>query len=57
LSNILFNSIEALQFTPRLKGVFSQVLPVLGNVQDDLRPIFANGVVNLSDLISGTVDI
>lgn len=37
--------IEALQFTPRLKGVLSRVLPILGNVRDAHRPIFANGVV------------
>ena len=45
MSVILFNSIEALQFTPRLKGVLSRVLPILGNVRDAQRPIFANGVV------------
>ncbi|CAI9293121.1 unnamed protein product [Lactuca saligna] len=27
---------------PRLKGVLSQVLPILGNVKDQHRPIFAN---------------
>lgn len=34
---------QALQFTPRLKGVLSRVLPILGNVRDVHRPIFANG--------------
>ncbi|XP_041024886.1 protein SHOOT GRAVITROPISM 6 isoform X2 [Juglans microcarpa x Juglans regia] len=29
-------------FTPRLKGVLSRVLPILGNVRDPYRPIFAN---------------
>ncbi|XP_022767238.1 protein SHOOT GRAVITROPISM 6-like isoform X8 [Durio zibethinus] len=29
-------------FTPRLKGVLSRVLPILGNVRDAHRPIFAN---------------
>ena len=57
MSVILFNSIEALQFTPRLKDVLSRVLPILGNVRDAHRPIFANGVVNFSDLMSGTFDI
>ncbi|XP_076947107.1 protein SHOOT GRAVITROPISM 6-like isoform X1 [Bidens hawaiensis] len=33
---------DALQFTPRLKGVLSRVLPILGNVRDQHRPIFAN---------------
>ncbi|XP_044471670.1 protein SHOOT GRAVITROPISM 6 isoform X2 [Mangifera indica] len=37
-----FASADALQFTPRLKGVLSRVLPVLGNVRDVHRPIFAN---------------
>lgn len=37
--------IKALQFTPRLKGVLSRVLPILGNVRDNHRPIFANGMV------------
>lgn len=41
-----YNSIKALQFTPRLKGVLSRVLPVLGNVRDVHRPIFANGMFN-----------
>ncbi|XP_022767233.1 protein SHOOT GRAVITROPISM 6-like isoform X4 [Durio zibethinus] len=31
-----------LMFTPRLKGVLSRVLPILGNVRDAHRPIFAN---------------
>ncbi|CAI9299060.1 unnamed protein product [Lactuca saligna] len=30
------------EFTPRLKGVLSQALPILGNVKDQHRPIFAN---------------
>lgn len=34
---------EALQFTPHLKGVLAQVVPILGNVRDIHRPIFANG--------------
>ncbi|KAL6138491.1 hypothetical protein ACLB2K_063773 [Fragaria x ananassa] len=33
---------DALQFTPRLKHVLSRVLPILGNVRDAHRPIFAN---------------
>ncbi|KFK36555.1 hypothetical protein AALP_AA4G138800 [Arabis alpina] len=37
-----FASSDALQFTPRLKGVLSRVLPILGNVRDIHRPIFAN---------------
>ncbi|XP_077246422.1 ARM repeat superfamily protein isoform X2 [Tasmannia lanceolata] len=37
-----FASAEALQFTPRLKLVLSRVLPILGNVRDAQRPIFAN---------------
>ncbi|KAH0886943.1 LOW QUALITY PROTEIN: hypothetical protein HID58_063039 [Brassica napus] len=31
-----------LMFTPRLKDVLSRVLPILGNVRDVHRPIFAN---------------
>ncbi|XP_023639673.1 protein SHOOT GRAVITROPISM 6 isoform X1 [Capsella rubella] len=37
-----FATSDALQFTPRLKGVLSRVLPILGNVRDLHRPIFAN---------------
>ncbi|KAK1562913.1 hypothetical protein Q3G72_018949 [Acer saccharum] len=37
-----FASADALQFTPQLKGVLSRVLPILGNVRDVHRPIFAN---------------
>ncbi|KAL5546037.1 hypothetical protein UlMin_005724 [Ulmus minor] len=37
-----FASADALQFTPRLKGVLSRVLPILGTVRDIHRPIFAN---------------
>ncbi|KAM7464220.1 hypothetical protein LguiA_032341 [Lonicera macranthoides] len=37
-----FASFDALQFTPRFKGVLSRVLPILGNVRDAHRPIFAN---------------
>ncbi|KAF8005603.1 hypothetical protein BT93_K0021 [Corymbia citriodora subsp. variegata] len=37
-----YASVDALQFTPRLKGVLSRVLPILGNVRDPYRPIFAN---------------
>ncbi|XP_024022984.1 protein SHOOT GRAVITROPISM 6 [Morus notabilis] len=33
---------DALQFTPRVKSVLSRVLPILGNVRDIHRPIFAN---------------
>lgn len=36
--------IEALQFTPRLKAVLSRILPLLGNVRDMHRAIFANGM-------------
>ncbi|XP_040938175.1 protein SHOOT GRAVITROPISM 6-like [Gossypium hirsutum] len=38
-----FASADALQFTPRLKGVLSRVLPIIGNGRDAHRPIFANG--------------
>ncbi|KDO46985.1 hypothetical protein CISIN_1g018728mg [Citrus sinensis] len=31
-----------LMFTPRLKGVLVRVLPILGNIRDVHRPIFAN---------------
>lgn len=37
-----FASADALQFTPRLKGVLLRVLPILGNIRDAHRPIFAN---------------
>ncbi|KZV15223.1 protein SHOOT GRAVITROPISM 6, partial [Dorcoceras hygrometricum] len=37
-----FASSDAFQFTPRLKGVLMRVLPILGNVKDIHRPIFAN---------------
>ncbi|XP_052174886.1 LOW QUALITY PROTEIN: protein SHOOT GRAVITROPISM 6-like [Diospyros lotus] len=37
-----FASADALQFTPRLKAVLTRVLPILGNVRDVHRPIFAN---------------
>lgn len=37
-----FATSDALQFTLRLKGVLSRVLPILGNVRDQHRPIFAN---------------
>ncbi|XP_071908328.1 protein SHOOT GRAVITROPISM 6-like isoform X4 [Coffea arabica] len=37
-----FASFDALQFTPRLKVVLARVLPILGNVRDINRPIFAN---------------
>ncbi|CAL5387693.1 unnamed protein product [Camellia sinensis] len=37
-----FASADALQFAPRLKGVLSRILPILGNVRDAHRPIFAN---------------
>ncbi|KAG6401560.1 hypothetical protein SASPL_138420 [Salvia splendens] len=39
-----FASSDAIQFTPRLKGVLTRVLPILGNVKDIHRPIFANGM-------------
>ncbi|XP_022925797.1 protein SHOOT GRAVITROPISM 6 isoform X3 [Cucurbita moschata] len=39
-----FASSDALQFTPRLKDVLSRVLPLLGNVRDAHRPIFANAI-------------
>ncbi|XP_038883575.1 protein SHOOT GRAVITROPISM 6 isoform X1 [Benincasa hispida] len=39
-----FASSDALQFTPRLKDVLSRVLPILGNVRDAHRPIFANAI-------------
>ncbi|KAK9199079.1 hypothetical protein WN944_014266 [Citrus x changshan-huyou] len=41
-----FASADALQFTPRLKGVLLRVLPILGNIRDVHRPIFANGMVD-----------
>ncbi|KAL9265845.1 SHOOT GRAVITROPISM 6-like protein, partial [Drosera capensis] len=37
-----FSSTEAALFIPRLKAVLSRVLPILGNVRDVHRPIFAN---------------
>ncbi|XP_057785671.1 protein SHOOT GRAVITROPISM 6 isoform X1 [Salvia miltiorrhiza] len=37
-----FASSDAFQFAPRLKGVLTRVLPILGNVKDIHRPIFAN---------------
>ncbi|KAL3623358.1 Protein SHOOT GRAVITROPISM 6 [Castilleja foliolosa] len=37
-----FASSDAFQFTPRFKGVLTRVLPILGNVKDIHRPIFAN---------------
>ncbi|XP_049406578.1 protein SHOOT GRAVITROPISM 6 isoform X1 [Solanum stenotomum] len=37
-----FASSDALQFTPHLKGVLARVVPILGNVRDIHRPIFAN---------------
>ncbi|CAH9135639.1 unnamed protein product [Cuscuta epithymum] len=37
-----YASSDALQFTPRLKGVLARVVPILGNVKDMYRPIFAN---------------
>ncbi|XP_020212119.1 protein SHOOT GRAVITROPISM 6 isoform X1 [Cajanus cajan] len=37
-----FASTDPLQFIPRWKGVLSRVLPILGNVRDMHRPIFAN---------------
>ncbi|XP_031501558.1 protein SHOOT GRAVITROPISM 6 isoform X2 [Nymphaea colorata] len=37
-----FASTGASLFIPRLKGVLLRVLPILGNVKDSQRPIFAN---------------
>ncbi|KAI4300360.1 hypothetical protein L6164_033748 [Bauhinia variegata] len=37
-----FASADPLQFIPRWKGVLSRILPLLGNVRDIHRPIFAN---------------
>ncbi|XP_074355121.1 protein SHOOT GRAVITROPISM 6 isoform X2 [Apium graveolens] len=37
-----FAAVDALQFTPRLKAVLSRVLPILGNVREIHRAIFAN---------------
>ncbi|XP_057860484.2 protein SHOOT GRAVITROPISM 6 isoform X5 [Cryptomeria japonica] len=39
-----FASAEALKFTPHLKDVLSRVLPVLGNIKDAQRSIFANAI-------------
>ncbi|PRQ43676.1 putative condensin complex subunit 1 [Rosa chinensis] len=39
-----FACADAFQFTPRLKDVLSRVLPILGNVRDAHRPIFANAI-------------
>lgn len=39
-----FASADACQFTLRLKDVLLRVLPVLGNVKDAQRPIFANAI-------------
>ncbi|KAL5995205.1 hypothetical protein ACLOJK_025263 [Asimina triloba] len=45
-----FASAEALQFAPQLKSVLSRVLPILGNVRDAQRPIFANVWASSRDL-------
>ncbi|WOH06122.1 hypothetical protein DCAR_0625545 [Daucus carota subsp. sativus] len=37
-----FAAVDAVQFTPRLKAVLSRVLPILGNVREIHRAIFAN---------------
>ncbi|KAL8154351.1 hypothetical protein V2J09_012111 [Rumex salicifolius] len=37
-----FASADPLQFTPRLKAILSRVLPIIGNVRDVHRPVFAN---------------
>ncbi|KHN02293.1 HEAT repeat-containing protein 7A like [Glycine soja] len=37
-----FASTDPLQFIPHWKGVLSRILPILGNVRDMHRPIFAN---------------
>ena len=47
---IYFLICEASQFAPRLKGVLTRVLPILGNVKDIHRPIFANGMLTLLHL-------
>ncbi|XP_073526484.1 uncharacterized protein [Phyllobates terribilis] len=39
-----FASADPLQFTPRLKAILSRVLPIIGNVRDVHRPIFANAL-------------
>lgn len=39
-----FASADACQFSLRIKNVLSRVLPVLGNVKDAQRPIFANAI-------------
>ncbi|VFQ97621.1 unnamed protein product [Cuscuta campestris] len=39
-----YASSDALQFTPRLKGVLARVVPILGNVKDIYRPIFSNAL-------------
>lgn len=36
---------EAIQFAPHLKGILARVLPILGNVRDIHRPVFANGMI------------
>lgn len=43
VADAIYISFEALQFTPRLKGVLARVVPILGNVKEIYRPIFANG--------------
>ncbi|CAA3013297.1 SHOOT GRAVITROPISM 6 isoform X1 [Olea europaea subsp. europaea] len=42
LSTNLFLTVYLMKFTPRLKGVLKRVLPILGNVKEMHRPIFAN---------------
>lgn len=42
---LLYKFGTALQFIPRWKGVLSRILPILGNVRDVHRPIFANGAM------------
>ncbi|XP_022634964.1 protein SHOOT GRAVITROPISM 6 isoform X6 [Vigna radiata var. radiata] len=37
-----FASTDPMQFIPRWKGVLSRILPILGNVREMHRPIFAN---------------
>ncbi|MCO5564244.1 hypothetical protein L7F22_017902 [Adiantum nelumboides] len=51
-----FASCEASQFAPRVKGVFSRVLPLLGCVKDNQRGIFAAAFKNWCWAISQYYD-
>ncbi|KAH7352920.1 hypothetical protein KP509_19G069800 [Ceratopteris richardii] len=51
-----FAASEALQFTPRVKGVLSRILPMLGCVKDNQRAIFANAFKNWCRAISQYYD-